>query len=140
MMNQNDERGFTLTGLTIRIRLHSMDSNGTLGIIEERLPPGTGSPLHTIRADSTLYILDGTVTITRGDTTIPASAGDLVFIPHGVPHRVANMTTDDARLLVIVVPGGYEQFLQELHRAGSKLTEDPHLIDTISARYGIELC
>jgi len=138
-MNQDDEREFTLTGLTIRIRLHAADSNGTLSVIEEQLPPGTGSPLHKIRADATLYVIEGQVTITRGDTTISASAGDTIFIPRDTPRNVANTTASSARILVIVVPGGYEQFLQALHQAGPRLMEDRQLLEAISARYGVEV-
>jgi len=139
-MSEQDAREFTLTGMTIHIRLHSDDSNGALSIIEEALPPGTGSPLHTIRESSTLYILAGTVMVTRGDSKIEAKAGDLVYIPHGVPRNITNTSTGDARVLVIIVPGGYEQFLQALHQAGRQVWSDPHRLEMISARYGVAVC
>lgn len=130
---------FTLLGLTITVRLRAEESGGVQSIIEEQLPPGKRSPPHAIRQDATLYLLEGAITLTRNGVSVPMQVGDAQFIAQGVTRNIMNTGTADARLLVIVTPGGYERFLEDLSAAGSRLTEEPRLAAEIATRHGIEL-
>ncbi len=47
---------------------------------------GEGISAHTVTADAVVMILDGTASITIGEETISASAGQVVAMPEGVPH------------------------------------------------------
>ena len=138
-MSLQDDREFALVGIHIQIRLHSMETDGKLAIIEERVAPGARSPRHILHVTAAMYILDGQLTFTRGDSILVPSVDDVIEIPPGMARNVTNNSSREGRFLLILAPGGYEQFLQELHHAGSRLGEDPRLIQTISGRFGVEL-
>lgn len=50
------------------------------------MEPGGGMPRHTNRVEHEQYVLRGRATVTIGDDEITVEAGDVVYIPAGVPH------------------------------------------------------
>lgn len=50
------------------------------------MQPGGGMPRHTNTVEHEQYVLRGHARIGIGDATYEVSAGDVVFIPAGVPH------------------------------------------------------
>ncbi len=50
------------------------------------MQPGGGMPRHTNTVEHEQYVLRGRADIGIGDATYEVSAGDVVFIPAGVPH------------------------------------------------------
>jgi mannose-6-phosphate isomerase-like protein (cupin superfamily) len=107
------------------IKLTAEQTGGLLSIIEITEPPNADGPLHVHhRDDETFWILEGDVTLEVGDTTIHASAGDVAFGPHGVPHRY---TVGDAgcRMLFIMTPGGFENLVREMSVPAQSRTLPP---------------
>lgn len=52
--------------------------------------PGQGPPLHTHPYVEVAFVLEGSATITVGEETRAVSAGGVVVIPAGAPHRFVN--------------------------------------------------
>lgn len=50
------------------------------------MEPGGGMPLHTNQVEHEQYVLRGRATVTVGDEEIAVEAGDVLYIPAGVPH------------------------------------------------------
>ncbi|MHB1195173.1 MAG: cupin domain-containing protein [Longimicrobiales bacterium] len=50
------------------------------------MQPGGGMPRHTNTVEHEQYVLRGSARVTLGDERLRVSAGDVVFIPAGVPH------------------------------------------------------
>ena len=50
------------------------------------MEPGGGMPRHTNTVEHEQYVLSGRADVGIGDETYEVSAGDVVFIPAGVPH------------------------------------------------------
>ena len=50
------------------------------------MEPGGGMPRHTNAVEHEQYVLRGRADIGIGERTYEVSAGDVVFIPAGVPH------------------------------------------------------
>lgn len=48
--------------------------------------PGGGMPLHTNEVEHEQYVLGGRATVTIGDEQVTAEAGDVLYVPAGVPH------------------------------------------------------
>ena len=91
-------------------RLTSEETNGALAIIDVRIVPGNEPPRHYhSREDETNIILTGEITYFIGDDIIKAKAGDIVFMPKGVPHNF-KVTSSTASVRLIVTPGGFENF------------------------------
>lgn len=49
-----------------------------------------------------------------GERAYEAGAGTVAFVPRGTPHTFANPTQAPARSLVLVSPGGFERYFDEL--------------------------
>jgi quercetin dioxygenase-like cupin family protein len=60
-------------------------------------PPGSGPELHKHPYAEVFVIQDGDVTFTVGEDTIEATAGQIVVVPAGVPHKFVNSGTAGAR-------------------------------------------
>lgn len=77
-------------------------------------PPAPGPPLHVHEdADEAIYILEGSLEFQVGDESVTAAAGDVVLVPRGTWHTLANAGTDPARFLVILSPPGFERYWEE---------------------------
>jgi quercetin dioxygenase-like cupin family protein len=50
------------------------------------MQPGGGMPRHTNTVEHEQYVLRGRASITVGQEQVEVTAGDVVFIPAGVPH------------------------------------------------------
>ena len=68
-------------------------------------PPGGGPALHTHPYAEVFVVQEGEVTFTVGDETIEASAGQIVIVPPGTPHRYVNAGTRRARHIDIHTRG-----------------------------------
>lgn len=68
------------------------------------LAPGAHEPNHTHPGDIFVYVLEGTVTITReGQEPLKRKAGETYFIPAGMVHGGSNDGKTTAKLLVTFV-------------------------------------
>jgi hypothetical protein len=65
------------------------------------------------RDDEQFLLLDGEARFLVGNRVLEAGAGDLVFLPHGIPHAYL-IISPSARALGTVTPGGFEGFFTEL--------------------------
>ncbi len=64
-------------------------------------PPGSGPRLHTHPYAEVFVVQEGHATFTAGDATIEATAGQIVVVPAGVPHRFVNSGTEGLRQISI---------------------------------------
>ena len=64
--------------------------DAAVSIIVVDAPPGSGPRLHRHPYEEVFVIQEGTATFTAGDETIEASAGQVVVVPGGVPHKFVN--------------------------------------------------
>ena len=54
-------------------------------------PPGGGPKLHKHPYEEVFVVQEGAVTFTAGEDVIEASAGQVVVVPAGVPHKFVNL-------------------------------------------------
>lgn len=87
---------------------------GRLGVVEQVVDRNGQPPPHVHHGeDESFYVLEGDVTITVGEDSFAAPAGSFVFCPRDVPHSFS-VDSERARLLVILTPGGFERFFEEM--------------------------
>lgn len=55
-----------------------------------RFEPGTGIAMHSHNVEETVMILEGLATVVIGDETFECEAGDVTWIPAGIPHYFKN--------------------------------------------------
>jgi len=93
-----------------------------------------GPPLHVHdRDDECFYVLDGDLSVRCGSDVFDAAAGSFVFLPRGRPHRFWARDTS-ARLLLIAVPGGIEDYFDQINNASDDV--ERHRIGEL---YGIRV-
>jgi mannose-6-phosphate isomerase-like protein (cupin superfamily) len=123
--------GTGLNGETgLKASWHS--AGGVLSVFETTIE--SGPPLHVHdREDECFYVLDGELSIRCGGNDFDAAAGSFVFLPRGRPHRF-RAKERFARLLLIAVPGGIEEYFRQINNA----TTDEELRQ-IGEQYGIRV-
>jgi len=111
-------------------------SNGGLFIMEAIIPPGGGPPPHIHhREEESLYLLEGILDITLGETQVTATTGGLVHIPRGTIHSFRNTGSTIARMLVLFSPAGMEQYFEEvLEPVQNRSAAIPAVTDALIAR------
>jgi quercetin dioxygenase-like cupin family protein len=120
----------------------SSASGGKLSLVEHPLAPrALGSPVHThSREDEYSYVLAGRIGAQVGDEVIFAGPGDVIAKPSGIPHAFWNAGDEPARVLEIIVPGGFEDYfagMGELLAAGGP--PDPAARQALGRRFGLDL-
>lgn len=130
-----------LMALGVRFLIDGESTGGRFSLVEHPLPPRRlGAPMHThTNEDEYSFILQGRVGVQLGDEVVEAGVGDLVLKPRGVPHTFWNAGDDEARLLELISPAGFENYFRELAPllAAGDLS-DPR-IAAVRARYGLEV-
>jgi quercetin dioxygenase-like cupin family protein len=82
---------------------------------EMSIPPGGGPAPHIHhREDESFHVLEGTLTIQIGGDTLSASSGDFAFLPRGIAHSFKNNGDTPAKALVLITPGGLENYFAEV--------------------------
>jgi len=97
------------------LKATSEQTGGAYGLVEQLMPPGSGSPWHLHHAeDESFYVLEGTMTFLVGDERITAGPGTYVFGPRGIPHGFRVEGDSPARMLLMATPAGFEEFVLAL--------------------------
>lgn len=130
-----------LGGIQVWQRASASDSNGALGLIEQIVPPGLGSPWHVhANEDEAFYILEGQTRFFCGGESRVVGPGGYVFLPRGIPHGFRTEGDAPCRSLLFATPGGFEQFVAELSTTTPPAGPlDMALVVAAAARYGVEI-
>lgn len=79
--------------------------NGTLSIIEEKMPPGTSEVRHYHqKANQFFYVLEGNLQIEVEGNEVTLSTGQGVHIEAGQRHQVFNRSESAVEFLVVSNP------------------------------------
>jgi quercetin dioxygenase-like cupin family protein len=112
-------------------KVMSEETGGAYAILEQKIPPGHGPPLHVHRHETEIfYVLEGQFEITVGGQKVAAPAGALVVGPRNIPH------TQDARLLLTVIPGRFANYFIDVDGVDDG---DHAAIKALIAKYDVEI-
>jgi quercetin dioxygenase-like cupin family protein len=91
------------------------ETGGAYAAFESIVPPGGGPPPHLHqREDEMFYVLEGEITFTQGPSTMLARPGTWVHAPRNLAHRFHNATSLPARMLIITMPAGLDEFFWQV--------------------------
>lgn len=111
--DEGDTRWFL--GTLGTIKASSDQTGGALSLVEFICPPGFATPLHMhVDADEAFYVLEGTIRGLNGDQEWIAPAGSFVWLPRGIPHGFAVVGDENARVLTLVLPSGFDGFVRSV--------------------------
>lgn len=104
-------------GDLMALRIHSRDVAGAFTVVEARVMPFSGPPLHVHNErDEIFEVLEGRFRFHCAHETFDIAAGTTVVVPRGVPHAWVNLGSRPARLLFSFVPGGIDGLFEEIGR------------------------
>ena len=97
------------------VLLRSEQTDGRVAVVRNTVPVGwAGPPLHHHAFDEAFYVLDGELTFQLGQRRLVAGPGALAFAPRDVVHTLANHGDAAATYLLVITPGGFENYFDEL--------------------------
>jgi mannose-6-phosphate isomerase-like protein (cupin superfamily) len=130
----------TLGGSRAVLKAEGSEADGFFSLSEMVLGPGVGGPVphrHRELVDS-FYVLEGTLALRLGDEQVEAGAGAFALVPPGNVHTFANPAEETVRLLNLMAPSGFEQYLKELAGAAPAGLPDHDVMAEIASRYDFE--
>ncbi|MDT7609703.1 MAG: hypothetical protein QOG96_4206 [Pseudonocardiales bacterium] len=106
-----------LAGGTFAVLLDAAATNGQLGVGRFRVSKGEAPPYHKhLREDEIFMLIKGTALLWCDDEEMELSEGGIVFLPRNIPHGY-RITSDEADLLMMCTPGGFEGMFLQAGRA-----------------------
>ena len=117
-----------------------------MSIVDHRVPAGFAPPPHIHEvSDEALLVLDGELEGFWGDQAWRAGPGSLMFTPHGIPHGFTVSAAGPGRIIVVVSPGGFDQFVAAAGqptrdlRLPEPVAPDPAHLTQLAAAHGIQI-
>lgn len=127
-------------GSRVIFKAERSDGDGFFSMSEATLEPRFPGPVphrHHELVD-TFYVLAGTLALRLGDERVVAAPGDFVLVPPGAVHAFSNPAEESVRVLNVMAPGGFEQYLKDLARASLAGPPEPRMLAEIASRFDFE--
>ncbi len=117
-----------------RVKASRQSTGGSLTLLKLTIEGGPRRHVHT-REDESFYVLNGTLDVRCGDDRFEVAPESFVFLPRNVPHS-PRAVGGPATVLMIVTPGGLEDYLSEF-KAATDAHADQAQLTAIMDKYGI---
>lgn len=108
------------------LKLLGDETQGSIMLFEETVPPGTTSLFHLHRdSDEVAWVLAGEITFKIGDDVSVGGPGTCAFFPRNVPHAWKNTGRETGKVVFLYTPAAAGGYVEELmHRRGSLSDEE----------------
>ena len=131
--------GKTLTFLGVTHKLTRAQTAGAFYLCEAIFSPESGSPLHIHHyEDEVIHVLEGAIEIRLDTKKLHAPVGGVVHLPKKIPHALQNPLKTALRIMVCAIPGGLENYFEEVEAALQNGSLDNETHTKISLKYGLE--
>jgi quercetin dioxygenase-like cupin family protein len=128
-----------VVGDRARILADAASTAGRCAMFEIVTPPGIGPPLHRHeREDETFYVCEGTVKFSMDGKVFIAGPGSFVVAPRGSTHTFVNAGAQPSRMIVSVMPAGFEEAFRACAAMFAKNpSAGPAEMAELFGRYGV---
>ena len=107
------------------LKLVGHETNGSIMLFEETVPPGTKSLFHLHRdSDEVAWVLAGEITFKIGDEVTVGGPGTCAFLPRNVAHAWKNTGSETGRVVFLYTPAAAGGYVEELRERPGPLTDD----------------
>lgn len=97
-------------GVSVRILATAAETGGSMGMLVNTYPCGSGFPMHIHhKEDEVIVLLEGRLLCEAGDRQFELSPGEVLFGPRNVPHGFVSVGDVPARFVELFLPGGLEE-------------------------------
>ena len=131
--------GKVLGSLGVTHKLTSTQTGGAFYLCEAVFAPESGSPLHIHHyEDEVIHVLEGAIDIRLDKEKLSSPAGGIIHLPKKIPHALQNPLKTPLKIMVFAIPGGLENYFDEVDTAlqNGSLDNETHI--KISMKYGLE--
>ena len=133
------DSGKVLKFLGITHKLTGQQTGGAYYLFEFEFDSESGNSLHAHRyEDEVVHVLEGAIEIRLDNQKLQAITGGVAHLPKHIPHALHNPLKTPSRYLGMAIPGGMENFFDELAEAQEAGALDDATHRKISQKYGIE--
>ena len=104
------------------LKLLGHETNESVMMFEETVPPGTKSFFHLHRdSDEVAWVLAGEITFKIGDEVSVGGPGTCAFFPRNIPHAWKSTGSETGRILFLYTPASAGGYIEEMSKnpAGS---------------------
>jgi quercetin dioxygenase-like cupin family protein len=125
-------------GVHYKTILKSTETAGAMSIVDSVSPPKSGPPRHIHHnADETFIMLTGDAEFWLEGNSFTRGPGETVFIPRGKEHTFQVISDVPSRHLVILTPGGFEDFFAEMAIGQFQIPEEMPAIEERAKRHNL---
>ena len=131
------------------IKTSGRETGGAYSVMEAIIPPQKGPPPHRhSREEESFFVIDGEMEFVADGVHSFGEKGTWVTLPRGSLHYFKNVGQTPARMLILAVPAGLEDYFIEVSQTAGTFSEDqPPVFDPeqiekmirIAPKYGIEI-
>ncbi len=126
-------------GTFYRTILSTKATGGAMSIVDSVSPPDSGPPRHVHHdADEAFVILTGDCEFWIEGERFTRGPGQSAFIPRGKEHTFRVVSTIPCRHLIILTPGGFEGFFEEMAAGKFRIPDDMAKIAEIAGRFHLK--
>lgn len=135
----DDDAAIEWLGVRYTTILASDETGGSISIVDSLSPVGSGPPKHIHHhEDETFVMITGTCKVWIEGVEAIAGPGESVFIPRGKEHTFKVIGDTPSRHLVILTPGGFEGFFQDMADGQYRIPEDMPAIIAFAKNHNME--
>jgi quercetin dioxygenase-like cupin family protein len=128
----------SIGAIGVAFRLSGEQTGGQVAVVEHPFPVGALVPPHVhTREDEFSIVLAGAIGFRSGSDEVVLEAGGYIVKPRGELHTMWNAGGEEARMIEIITPSGFEEFFLELADMVEGGPPDPNDLGMLSARYGL---
>ncbi|QDT63994.1 cupin domain-containing protein [Calycomorphotria hydatis] len=128
-----------LGGDVIRVLASKEDTGQVYTLFETIVPSGAGPMRHVHRReDESFYVMEGEFDFFVGEEEVHAVPGSFLIGPRDIPHHFRCTSEIPGKLLIVITPGGFENFIAELAKLPLNEPPDPVEIGSLFEKYGLE--
>ena len=121
-------------GMTQTLKVAGEQVGGEFALWESEIKGGPGPHIH--HADiETFYVLKGSGEFRLGEDVSVLDQGGFALIPRGQVHSFTTLGEEPARLLVMVLPAGFEYAFEEMEAMRSQGMEVEQICKVIEDKY-----
>jgi quercetin dioxygenase-like cupin family protein len=122
----------------VGFRLGGEDTGGQVAIVEHPFPPGALVPPHVhTREDEFSIVTAGAIGFRSGSDEVVLEAGGYICKPRGELHTMWNAGPEEARMIEVITPSGFERFFRELAEAFESGPIEPTQLESLASSYGL---
>ena len=131
-----------LRSMGARYILRGEQTGGRFAFVEHPIAARSlAAPMHTHeQEDEYSYVLRGVVGAQVGDRVLRAEPGTFLFKPRGIPHAFWNESDEEASVLELISPAGFERYFEDVAEifAGGGPPDEQRLRE-VRERYRLDL-